>query len=170
MKTIEQWLNELRDPYRTEALEAFHNSPNSSKWADTKFVDPMNAIRWAFNMSQNGGNKLWTEIGENWSKYTVDLLERDYNRIPKAIREWFDKECLDILSKQEKQMKLGTRQKLYMTSRYLIWKIRMETSLIDGKDGYKVNDHHSPVLARMFERKHPKYKGVFVKKKTQYDV
>jgi len=169
MKTIEQWFNELKEPLRTEALEAFHNSPNFENWRDTKFEDPMNAIRWAFKMTDHGGNERWYQIGNNWELHKVDLLERHYNEIPGNVRTEFNQKAELIWNKQHKQLKAGTRKTMHYSARTILHVIRWETDIHSGTQ-FKVDDHWSPVLARMFERSNPKYLGFFEKRKSEkYD-
>lgn len=167
MKTITEWLDMLKEPYRSEALSAFKESgrPNGM------YHNPQQALMFAFNYSENGGYKKWREIDSNFTSYidTDGMLTRDYNRIPRPIREQFDQYALDVLKTQAKQIKAKTRDKLFLSARYIVWKIRMETTLTqDG--GYKVNDHISPCLSRMFEKNYPEYKGVFEKRKSKYDL
>jgi hypothetical protein len=167
MKSITEWLDMLKEPYRTEALEAFKKSGNNNEITSTGDK----ALIRAFNWAMNGGASKWGVIYDNFNDYidTDGMLARDYNKIPRPIREEFERMSLRVLNKQQSQVKSGTRQNLFLSARFIVWKIRMETSLTQG-GGYKVNDHVSPCLARMFEKNHPTYKGVFEKRKSKYDV
>ena len=167
MKKITEWLDMLREPYRTEALEAFKDSGSQNLVSECG----QSALHWAFYWSTYGGYDRWAKVADNFDDYidTDGMLQRDYNRIPKPIREQFNQFALDVLKIQAKQVKAKTRDKLFLSARYIVWKIRMETTLTqDG--GYKVNDHISPCLSRMFEKNYPQYKGVFEKRKSKYDL
>ena len=167
MKTITKWLDMLKEPYRSEALKAFIESRNLIRFCETGSI----ALSWAFNWADNGGYDKWKHVAENFNDYidTDGILQRDYNRIPKPIREQFDQFALDVLKTQKKQVKAKTRDKLFLSARYIVWEIRMKTTLTqDGE--YKINDKISPCLARMFEKNYPEYKGVFEKRKSKYDL
>ena len=167
MKTITDWLDMLKEPYRTEALQAFKESGEKNYILSSG----SESLKMAFTWANYGGYAKWIYIAENFNDYidTDGMLQRDYNRIPKPIREQFDQFALDVLKTQAKQVKAKTRDKLFLSARYIVWKIRMETTLTQEGE-YKVNDHISPCLSRMFEKNYPEYKGVFEKRKSKYDI
>jgi len=166
MKKITEWLDMLKEPYRSEALALFKIQGNEDK----EIHSGTSAILWAFTFTETEESTKWLNVAHNWSRYIeTDLLGRDYNKIPRPIREEFERMALRVLNKQQSQVEAGTRQKLFLSARFIVWKIRMETTLIQ-EGHYKVNDHISPCLSRMFEKNYPEYNGVFEKRKSKYDI
>jgi len=57
----------------------------------------------------------------------------------------------------------------YFSARAIWHRIRWHTTIEDNQPMFKINDHHSPMYARQFEKDFPIYKGFFRKRKCEAD-
>jgi len=71
MKTVEQWLNELPEPYRTQALEQTDNS-HLKKTERTMYDTLMGIFPWC---DSHEGAEYWRQLSEVYKKHESALQE-----------------------------------------------------------------------------------------------
>lgn len=89
---------------------------------------------------------------------TVEEMEM-YHQDNPQVYEAFENFTMQVIASGRK----------YFSGRAIFERIRWHSQIEAKNDTFKINDHQVPFYARLFEEKHPQYKGFFKKRRSVAD-
>lgn len=151
-KTVLEWFEQLPEPVRIQAT------------SQTSYLELIkcNCIGSALSIID------WTESKESYNYWDIicelaeknqfdadptESIQKFIDYIQDNLNVWleFEKMCLNLINNGYE----------HYSARTLIHVIRYQTHVGEFKSKYKVNDHISPVFARVFMILHPQHDGFF---------
>jgi len=156
MKTTREFLKQLPEPVRTQAISQINNNYYNYEGYS---IDIRHAL-YCFNgwVQTKEGFKYWSTIYKlaqsgAFDRDPSETVTKFIDYIQNNLNVWleFEKITLDLIDKGHDQY----------SARTIVHVLRYQTHVGEFKSKYKINDHVSPMFARIFILIHPKHEGFF---------
>lgn len=154
MKTTKEFLEQLPEPCRTQAI-----SQLDEYFSHETAIDINDAILgFQYWRKTNEGFSYWRNINKLAKSGAFDsdpseTVIKFIDYIQNNLNVWleFEKMALNLIDKGHD----------HYSARTIVHVLRYQTHVGEFKSKYKINDHVSPMFARIFILIHPEHEGFF---------
>ena len=93
--------------------------------------------------------------------YVINLANQNADIFSKDFLEWLPDNIHVYLAFAVEAIKIQRKGFKHYSARTIVHVLRHHSAVAENGSGWKINDHHSPYLARLFDLHHPAIAGLF---------
>ena len=112
---------------------------------------------------------LGGSLSDLFISYTLDIVQHNIERFTGEFLAYLTDNLHVYRAFEREALKIVQHGHKHYSARTIIEVLRHQSALKETVGPWKLNDHHTPALARVFAMVHPQHAGLFEFRKTRQE-